>query len=130
MAGNLSVVNTSPPRTLAAAPPQGLESQGGPTTVWAPGRAPNTQSPVWKRLSPNFLPRPSRPSQILYVVQSPTSDITNLQPLDESTHRNLIYQSVRNVVQTMERALQQLVAQSSYGRRLAVVGNMFGLLNQ
>ena len=91
------------------------------------------------------------------VVQSPTSDTTNLQSLDESTHRNLIYQSVRNVVQTMERALsknpalrkgvvleqlprndsfhlsnltefynitlQQLVAQSSYGRRLVVVGH-------
>ena len=109
-----------------------------------------------EKVVPQLLAQAQSPITNL-VVQSPTSDITNLQSLDESTHRNLIYQSVRNVVQTMEKALyehpalrkgvileqlprndsfhlsnltqfynttlQQLVAQSSYGQRLVVIGH-------
>ena len=39
------------------------------------------------------------------VVQSPTSDLTNLQGLPQSDHRALVLQSAGNVVWTIEKAL-------------------------
>ena len=39
------------------------------------------------------------------MIQSPTSDITNLQAVPEGAHRDLVLQSAKNVVNTAERAL-------------------------
>ena len=39
------------------------------------------------------------------VIQSPTSDITNLQAVPECDHKELVLQSARNVVKTAEKAL-------------------------
>ena len=39
------------------------------------------------------------------VIQSPSSDITNLQEMPDGRHKDLVIQSAENVVSTVERAL-------------------------
>ena len=83
-----------------------------------PGRAynsvgswPNAKYPESSldKVVPKLLAQTKSPITTL-VVQSPTLDLTNLNHptlLREPAHRDLVLQSARNVVQTMERALAE-----------------------
>jgi hypothetical protein len=53
---------------------------------------------------PQLLSQAKSPITTL-VVQAPTSDITNLQAVPEMDHKDLVLQSARNVVHTVEQAL-------------------------
>ena len=53
---------------------------------------------------PQLLSQSKSPITTL-VVQSPTSDITNLQIVPERDHKDLVLQSARNVLNTVQRAL-------------------------
>ena len=78
-----------------------------------PGRAYNSVS-SWpnakytesslETVVPHLLSQANLPVTTL-VIQSPTSDITNLQAVPEGDHKDLVLQSARNVVNTVERAL-------------------------